>query len=128
MKAPDAASLSQRTPAVQSAEIIVVGAGQAGLSIGYWLRKLPRPFLLLEAGARIGNSWRERYDSLILFTPRRYDSLPGPPLPGDPDAHPTKDEMADYLETYARHFALPIHMNTKVECMHKQGETFVLQT
>ena len=69
------------------AGIIIVGAGQAGLSMGYWLRKLQRSFLLLEARPRIGESWCQRYDSLVLFTPRRYSALPGLALPGDPEGH-----------------------------------------
>jgi putative flavoprotein involved in K+ transport len=105
-----------------------VGAGQAGLSIGYWLRKLQRSFLLLEAGPRIGESWRRRYDSLVLFTPRRYSALPGLAFPGDPQGRPTKDEMADYLQTYADHFALPIQTGTRVVGMQKHGEMFMLHT
>jgi putative flavoprotein involved in K+ transport len=109
-------------------EIIIVGAGQAGLSMGYWLKRQQRSFLLLEAGPRIGESWRQRYDSLALFTPRSYSALPGLAFPGDPEGRPTKDEMADYLQTYADHFALPIQLDTGVVGMEKHGETFLLQT
>jgi putative flavoprotein involved in K+ transport len=77
MKASDTTSPQRRGSDVHREEVIVVGAGQAGLSMGYWLRKLQRSFLLLEAGPRIGESWRQRYDSLVLFTPRRYSALPG---------------------------------------------------
>jgi putative flavoprotein involved in K+ transport len=128
MKASDAASLHHRSPDVHREEIIVVGAGQAGLSMGYWLKQQQRSFLLLEAGPRVGESWRKRYDSLVLFTPRRYSALPGLAFSGAPEGRPTKDEMADYLHTYADHFALPIQMDTGVEGMQKQGETLILQT
>ena len=128
MKASDIASPQGRSSDVHREEIIIVGAGQAGLSMGYWLKRKPRSFLLLEAGPRIGESWRQRYDSLVLFTPRRYSALPGLAFPGDPAGRPTKDEMADYLHTYADHFALPIQMDTRVVDMQKHAETFVLHT
>jgi putative flavoprotein involved in K+ transport len=128
MKPSDTASPQGRSSDAHREEVIIVGAGQAGLSMGYWLRKLQRSFLLLEAGPRIGESWRQRYDSLVLFTPRRYSALPGLALPGDPEGRPTKDELADYLHTYANHFALPIQMDTRVVDMQKHGEMFLLQT
>ncbi len=128
MKASDAASPQQRSSNVRREEIIIVGAGQAGLSMGYWLKRKPRSFLLLEAGPRIGESWRQRYDSLVLFTPRRYSALPGLEMPGDPEGRPTKDEMADYLQTYADHVVLPIQTDTRVMGMQKHGETFLLHT
>ena len=128
MKASDEASPQERSSDVRREEIIIAGAGQAGLSMGYWLKRQQRSFLLLEAGPRIGESWRQRYDSLVLFTPRRYSALPGLAFPGDPEGRPTKDEMADYLQTYADHFALPIQMDTGVVGMEKHGETFLLQT
>ncbi len=128
MKASDAATPQGRSSDVPREEIIIVGAGQAGLSMGYWLKRKPRSFLLLEAGRRIGESWRQRYDSLVLFTPRRYSVLPGLAFPGAPEGRPTKDEMADYLQTYADHFALPIQIDTRVVGMQKHGETFMLQT
>jgi len=127
MKASDKA-LQQSSSDVHREEIIIVGAGQAGLSMGYWLKRKPRSFLLLEAGQRIGESWRQRYDSLVLFTTRRYSALPGLEMPGDPDGRPTKDEMADYLQTYAGHLALPIQLDTRVVAMQKHEETFMLLT
>jgi cation diffusion facilitator CzcD-associated flavoprotein CzcO len=101
MKASDEAKPQSSNSDVLREEIIIVGAGQAGLSMGYWLKRKPRSFLLLEAGQRLGESWRQRYDSLVLFTPRRYSALPGLAFPGDPEGRPTKDEMAGYLQTYA---------------------------
>ncbi len=128
MKVSDTASPQRRGTDVHREEVIIVGAGQAGLSMGYWLKRQQRSFLLLEAGPRIGESWRKRYDSLVLFTPRRYSALPDLAFPGDPEGRPTKDEMADYLQTYADHFALPIQLDTRVVDMEKHGETFLLQT
>jgi putative flavoprotein involved in K+ transport len=128
VKASDEAQQQRRVTGVRREEIIIVGAGQAGLAIGYWLKRQQRSFLLLDAGPHIGESWRKRYDSLVLFTPRRYSALPGLAFPGDPEGRPTKDEMADYLQTYADHFALPIQADTRVVGLQKQGETFLLQT
>jgi len=93
-------------------ETLIVGAGQAGLSVGYHLARLGRPFLILDAGNRIGDAWRERWDSLRLFTPARYDGLDGMPYPAPPHYFPTKDEMGDYLEAYAAHFQLPVRTDT----------------
>ena len=79
-------------------EVAVIGAGQAGLAMGYFLAKEGRHFTILEAADSIGSAWRSRWDSLVLFTPRRYDSLPGLPFPGDPDGYPGREEVIDYLE------------------------------
>lgn len=125
----DTAPLSDKSPAnMHHVETIVVGAGQAGLAMGYWLQKRSLPFLILEAAPRLGTSWRSRYDSLVLFSPRRYSTLPGLLHEGDQQVYPTKDEMADYLERYAQTFALPICLQTPVEHLQKEGETFVLHT
>src|SRR5215472_11552816 len=88
-------------------ETIVIGAGQAGLAVGYHLAKRGLPFLILDANQRIGDSWRNRWDSLRLFNPARYAGLPGLPFPARGDTFPTKQEMANYLESYARRFDLP---------------------
>ena len=80
-------------------DVLVIGAGQAGLALGYQLKQTGQEFLLVDKHDRLGESWRQRFDSLTLFTPRSYSALPGLPVPGDPDGYPTKDEIADYLET-----------------------------
>ena len=80
-------------------DVLVVGGGQAGLATGYHLRATGFRYEIVEGHARLGESWRRRYDSLTLFTPRAYSALPGLPVPGDPDGYPTKDEIADYLES-----------------------------
>ena len=86
---------------VESVQTVVVGGGQAGLAASHELSERGLPHVVLEAGERVGDSWRRRWDSLRLFTPARYDGLPGRPFPGDPWSLPTKDELADYLEAYA---------------------------
>lgn len=98
-------------------DVLIIGAGQAGLALGAELiRRQPRlSLLLLERHSRLGDNWRERYDSLVLFTPRKYSELPGLPLPGDPEGFPGRDEIADYLERYAQHWKLPVRMDSTVE-------------
>ncbi len=97
-----------------SYEVVVVGAGQAGLTMGYFLRRQGRRFVILERARQIAPAWRERWDSLTLFTPRRYSGLPGLPFPGDPDGYPTRDEVIAYLDRYAETFELPIELNSEV--------------
>jgi putative flavoprotein involved in K+ transport len=96
-------------------EVAVIGAGQAGLAMGYFLARRGRRFVILERSAEIAAAWRERWDSLTLFTPRRYSALPGLPFPGDPDGYPTRDEVIAYLERYAETFQLPIELNSEVK-------------
>ena len=95
-------------------ELIIIGAGQAGLAAGYWLAQRDIDFLILDANPRVGDSWRRRWDSLQLFTPARYSGLPGMPFPGDPYHLPSRDEVADYLEWYAQAFELPVRNNVRV--------------
>src|SRR5215204_5015048 len=109
-------------------ETVIIGGGQAGLSVGYHLKKQGRPFLILEANERIGDSWRKRWDSLRLFTPARYNGLDGFPFPADGWSFPTKDEMADYLEAYAAHFDLPVRTGVRVERLSRDGDRFVVET
>ena len=98
-----------------SYEVVVVGAGQAGLAIGHFLRRHGRRVVILERAGRIAPAWRERWDSLTLFTPRRYSGLPGVPFPGDPDGYPSRDEVIAYLERYAENFNLPFELNSEVK-------------
>src|SRR5919206_2951102 len=98
-------------------DVVVVGAGQAGLAIGHHLARSGRRFAILEAGPSVGTAWRERWDSLVLFTPRRYDALPGLPFPGEPDGYPTRDEVVAYLEGYANTFELPIRFDSAVRSL-----------
>ena len=107
------------TPNVESrtsdeVDVAVIGAGQAGLAMGYFLRGQGRRFVILERADSIGSAWRERWESLTLFTPRRFSALPGAPFPGEPDGYPTRDEVTAYLEHYADTFGLPIELNREV--------------
>jgi putative flavoprotein involved in K+ transport len=111
---------------VERINTVVVGAGQAGLSVGYHLQRRGVPFVILDADARVGDVWRRRWDSLRLFTPGKFASLDGWAFPVHRNYFPTKDEMGDYLEAYAAHFALPIHLNTRVERVSRQGDRFLV--
>jgi putative flavoprotein involved in K+ transport len=112
----------------RNVDILVVGAGQAGLAIGYHLQQAGYRFQLVDRNVRVGDSWRNRYDSLVLFTPRAYSALPGLPVPGDPDGYPTKDEIADYLEQYAAHFDLPVAMGTGIRSLTRRDGGFRAMT
>ncbi len=105
---------------------VVVGAGQAGLTAGYYLRRAGESFVVLDGGDRIGQSWRERYDSLRLFSRPRWSSLPGWRIPTR-DC-PTRDEMADYLERYAARFGLPVALRTRVERVSRAGSGFLVES
>jgi putative flavoprotein involved in K+ transport len=107
-------------------ETIVIGGGQAGLVVGYHLMRRDRPFLILDANERIGDSWRRRWDSLRLFSPRRYCGLAGLRFPGPPRSFPTKDEVADYLEDYATRFNLPVRNGVRVDRVTRDGERFTV--
>jgi putative flavoprotein involved in K+ transport len=95
-------------------EVVVVGAGQAGLAMGYYLAQRRLHFLLLDRASTVGAAWHDRWESLTLFTPRRYDSLPGLPFPGDPDGYPGRDEVIAYLERYAAELQLPLELSADV--------------
>src|SRR3954454_21983188 len=101
----------------QRLEVAVIGGGQAGLAIGHFLARAGRRFLILEAGESVATAWRHRWDSLILFTSRRYDGLPGLPFPGDADGYPGRDEVVAYLEQYARTFDLPVRCRSCVRSL-----------
>ncbi|MFP5364690.1 MAG: flavin-containing monooxygenase [Thermoleophilia bacterium] len=108
-------------------ETVIIGAGQAGLAVGYHLMQQDRPFVILEADRRVGDNWRRRFDSLRLFTPARYDALPGWTLPLDGWAYPTKDEIADYLEAYAERFAMPVVTGVTVERLRRDGDRYIVR-
>jgi putative flavoprotein involved in K+ transport len=108
-------------------DVAVVGGSQAGLAMGYYLRELGRRFVILERADSIAPAWRERWDSLTLFTPRRYSALPGLPFPGDPDGYPTRDEVIEYLERYEETLELPIELNSEVRRLSHEDGRFVLE-
>jgi putative flavoprotein involved in K+ transport len=103
-------------------DVVVIGGGQAGLSIGYFLARSGRSFVILERADDLAPAWRERWDSLTLFTPRRYDGLPGLPFPGDPDGHPGRDEVVAYLRSYAAEFDLPVRLDSPVRALRRNGD------
>jgi putative flavoprotein involved in K+ transport len=107
-------------------ETVIVGGGQAGLATGYHLARLGRSFVILDAGARVGDPWRGRWDSLRLYTPARYSGLPGWPFPGEPFHYPARDEVADYLEAYAARFELPVRPGVRVDRLSRQGDRFLV--
>jgi putative flavoprotein involved in K+ transport len=108
-------------------EVVVIGAGQAGLGMGYFLARRGRHFVILDRAGSIAAAWRERWESLTLFTPRRYNSLPGLPFAGDPDGYPTRDEVIAYLERYAETFELPIQLNSNVRRLSSDSGRFLLE-
>jgi putative flavoprotein involved in K+ transport len=105
-------------------EVAVIGGGQAGLAIGYFLTQQGRNFAILEAADQPADAWRTRWDSIKLFTPARYSSLPGLPFPGDPDVYPGRDDVAAYLTEYARHFALPVVLSSRVRAIRLADDRY----
>lgn len=106
-------------------ETLVIGGGQAGLAVGYHLSQRGLPYAIIDANDRIGDAWRNRWDSLRLFTPKRLNGLPGMPFPGYHWGFPSKDEMADYLESYARRFDIDVETGVRVDRLSRQGDRFV---
>jgi putative flavoprotein involved in K+ transport len=107
-------------------DTVVIGGGQAGLSVGYHLQRRGVPFVILDASERIGDAWRNRWDSLRLFTPAKFSGLDGMRFPAPPNSFPTKDAMGDYLEGYARHFQLPVRSGVRVERLSRLGDRFLV--
>ncbi|ANH09090.1 potassium transporter (plasmid) [Shinella sp. HZN7] len=109
-------------------QVLVIGAGQAGLAAGYYLRRAGLPFLIVDAHPRVGDSWRSRYASLTLFTPRQFSALPGLPLAGNREQYPSRDEFAVYLEDYAARFSLPVRSGTRVARLSRANRVFLAET
>jgi putative flavoprotein involved in K+ transport len=105
---------------------IIIGAGQAGLATGYHLQRLGESFTILDGNARLGDQWRSHWDSLRLYSPAKYDGLPGLAFPGDPWHYPGKEEVADYLSSYADHFALPIRPSTRVDRLERRDGRWIV--
>lgn len=118
----------QRTQLPEYIQTVVIGAGQSGLSVGYHLAQRGLPFVILDANERVGDAWRNRWDSLRLFTSSSFNGLAGMPFPAPGHTFPTKDEMADFLEGYARHFRLPVRMGVKVNRLSRAGGRYVVET
>ncbi len=107
-------------------ETVVVGGGQAGLAVGYHLRRRKRQFVILEAGERVGDSWRKRWRSLRLYSPAKLDGLPGMRFPAPKRSFPSGSDMADYLEAYAERFELPVRLGVQVDGVERSGEGYVV--
>ena len=119
----------KRTPeGTRRIDVLVVGAGQAGLVTGYCLQHTGLSFVLYEHHPRLGDAWRHRYDALVLFSPRASSALPGLPLSGDPEGYPTKDDIADYLERYAQAFDLPVCTDEGIVCLERLASHFLART
>jgi putative flavoprotein involved in K+ transport len=114
--------------ATQHTDVLVVGAGQSGLALGYHLQRRGREVLLVDRNERVGDSWRARWDSLKLYSPASRDGLPGMPFPAGRTAYPTKDKMADYLEAYAARFELPVRLRTEIGTLTHEDGRFVAHT
>ena len=113
-------------PGSERFHTVVIGGGQAGLATGYHLARRDVPYVILESNERIGDSWRKRWDSLKLFTPARYDGLPGWHFPAPAWSFPTKDEMADYLESYATRLDLPVQTGVRVDGLSREENRYVV--
>src|SRR5215212_9116710 len=114
--------------AAETFDTIVIGGGQAGLAVGYYLKRSGRSFVVLDGNERIGGSWRTRtWSSLRLFTPARYDGLPGWPFPSPGWSYPTAREAADYLEAYAARFELPVRTGMTVDRLAKDGDRYIVE-
>src|SRR5829696_1949397 len=113
---------------VDEPEALVVGAGQAGLAIGYKLRERGVSFQIVEAAEEIGAVWRSRWDSLRLFTAAQYNSLPGMDFPAAADTYPGKDDVADFLQAYAAKFELPVKLNTRVASLRVSNGGYLAET
>src|SRR4029079_6677380 len=107
-------------------ETVVIGAGQAGLTTAYHLTRRGRECVVLEAGARVGDVWRNRFDSLRLFTPSQYDELPGQPSGWPRWTYPTGRQMGDYLEAYAAALPLPTRSGVSVDSLDRDGDRWVV--
>jgi glycine/D-amino acid oxidase-like deaminating enzyme len=104
--------------ALEVVSTVIIGGGQAGLAAGYYLHEARRPFVILDEHPRVGDMWRNRWDSLRLFTPGRYDSLPGVHFPGPRSAYPGKDAVADYFEAYADSSVFPSELVSRSTGCH----------
>lgn len=117
------------TPDTRTVDTVIIGAGQAGLSTAYHLTRAGRSCVVLDAASRVGDNWRRQWDTLKLYSPARYDGLPGLSFPAPDWSFPGKDQVGDYLEQYARHFSLPVRLDTRVTALDAAADGgFVVST
>lgn len=107
---------------------VIIGAGQAGLATGYFLKRMKKDFIILEKNDRIGDSWRKRWDSLLLFTPSQHDGLPGMPFPASKNSFPGKDQMAEFLESYAKRYSLPVQTGIVVNRLSVRDNHYEIES
>src|SRR5262249_8104948 len=119
--------MTKRTVFDNCFDTVVIGASQSGLAAGYHLSRTNQSFILLDANARPGDTWRRRWDPLRLSSPAQWDSLPGQPFPAPTGTYPTKDEMADYLDGYANRFKLPIAHGVRVMRISRDGGEMLIE-
>jgi putative flavoprotein involved in K+ transport len=122
------AAMAANGPKDRLLDVVVIGGSQAGLAVAWHLAQHHVRFVVLDAAPEIGHTWRSRWDSLKLFTPTQYNSLPGMPFPGPPDTYPTKGPVADYLNAYAAAFNLPIRLNARVDRLSRTEDGFEIRT
>ncbi|WP_332074680.1 flavin-containing monooxygenase [Paenibacillus sp. GYB004] len=109
-------------------DTIVIGGGQAGLASGFHLSRNGLKFMILEASDQPAGSWPQYYDSLKLFSPARFSSLPGMKIQGDPDRYLRKEEVIRYLQDYREKYQLPVRLNKRVVSVEKSGDVFTVHT
>jgi putative flavoprotein involved in K+ transport len=114
--------------AVNDTEVLVIGGGQAGLAIGQQLSTRGLSFLVVDAGSEVGHVWRSRWDSLRLFTPAEYDNLPGMQFPAPRGSYPGKDDVADFLQAYAREFDLPLRLDTTITSLERDSGGYLARS
>lgn len=114
--------------ASQVRQMLVIGGGQAGLAMGYHLQRAGIDFVIVDSGSQVGHVWRSRWDSLRLFTPAQYASLPGVPFPAPTDSCPGRGDVADYLAGYAEQLSLPIQLDTTITSLTKTSDRFTAST
>jgi putative flavoprotein involved in K+ transport len=122
------ANPASSTATQQRYDVVVIGGGQAGLAVGHFLKRTSLRFLIVDASERVGDVWRRRWDSLRLFTPAKFDGLPGMRFPAPGNSFPTKDQMADYLEAYVARFELPVRTSTRVNRLSRAGDGYRIET
>src|SRR5438093_8926270 len=108
-------------------ETVIIGGGQAGLATAYHLAKKRKEYLVLDASERVGDSWRRRWPSLRLYSPARYDALPGMRFPAGRNSFPTGFEMADYLEAYTKRFQLQVESGVSVDRLSKTNGRYLIE-